>query len=217
MKCWVIEDTEDHISSEAIDASSAKMMRAGAVLVVVRGMILVRSWPIAIAGVDLTINQDMKALRPRNGIRTEYLAYILRSLEPQILDRIETAAHGTKRLRTDTLEALRIPSSSPFGFRRTPVRLCVLVVQPTSWLLRPFGLSHGHARNGDGWRAKARRPSLYSGGECSRPGRGRPCETPHVMLDIPCLATYTRAHAPGGGCGISDMCTDRRSTGGKTP
>ena len=109
MKCWVIADSEDHISSQAIDASSTKMICAGAVLVVVRGMILARKWPIAIAGIYLTINQDMKALLPRDGLHLEYLGYILRGLEPQVLDQVETAAHGTRRLKSDTLEALRIP------------------------------------------------------------------------------------------------------------
>jgi hypothetical protein len=45
----------------------------------------------------------------------------------------------------------------------------------------------------------------------------RPRETPHVTIGIPCLATYTRAHAPYGGCGISDMCTDYRATRGRAP
>jgi type I restriction enzyme S subunit len=109
MKSWIIEDAEDRISSKAIDASSAKLMRVGAVLVVVRGMILARKWPIAIAGIYLTINQDMKALLPRESILSEYLGYILRGLEPHVLDQVETAAHGTRRLKSDTLEALRIP------------------------------------------------------------------------------------------------------------
>jgi type I restriction enzyme, S subunit len=109
MKNWIIEDAEDHISSKAIDASSAKLIRAGAVLVVVRGMILARRWPVAVAGIYLTINQDMKALLPIDGILPEYLGYILRGLESQVLDQVETAAHGTRRLKSDTLKALGIP------------------------------------------------------------------------------------------------------------
>ncbi|MBI4526742.1 MAG: restriction endonuclease subunit S [Deltaproteobacteria bacterium] len=54
MKRWEIGDTEDHISAEAVRASSVKLLPAGAVLIVVRGMILERAWPIAIARVQLT-------------------------------------------------------------------------------------------------------------------------------------------------------------------
>ena len=72
-------------------------------------MILARTWPVAIAVVDLSINQDVKALRSRNGILAEYLAYILRTLERKILLKVETAAHGTKRLKTGTLKGFSIP------------------------------------------------------------------------------------------------------------
>jgi type I restriction enzyme S subunit len=109
MKRWIIDDTEDHITSQAIDRSSAKLIPEGAVLVVVRGMILARTWPVAVAGTELTINQDMKALHPSNGLIPEYLGYVLRGSEPEVLNRVETAAHGTKRLRTATLEAVEIP------------------------------------------------------------------------------------------------------------
>jgi type I restriction enzyme S subunit len=109
MKRWNIDDTEDHITSEAVDRSSAKLIPEGAVLVVVRGMILARTWPVAIAGAELTINQDMKALCPSNGLIPEYLGYTLRGSEPDVLNRVETAAHGTKRLKTKTLEAVEIP------------------------------------------------------------------------------------------------------------
>jgi type I restriction enzyme, S subunit len=112
MKRWVIDSTEDHISPEAIAASSAKIIPAGAVLAVVRGMILARSWPIAVSGVDLTINQDMKALVPKAWILSEYLGYVLKGLERQVLGQVETAAHGTRRLRTSTMESLEVPTPS---------------------------------------------------------------------------------------------------------
>jgi type I restriction enzyme S subunit len=110
MKRWVIDSTEDHISPGAVEASSAKIIPAGAVLAVVRGMILARSWPIAVSDVDLTINQDMKALVPKAGILSKYLGYVLKSLEHQVLGQVETAAHGTRRLRTSTLESLEVPT-----------------------------------------------------------------------------------------------------------
>lgn len=109
MKSWWIIEAEDHITSEALSASSAKLIPADSVLVVVRGMILDRTWPVAVNGIEVTINQDMKAITPKEDIMAEYLAYALRALEPAVLPRIGTAAHGTKRLETEALTALEIP------------------------------------------------------------------------------------------------------------
>ena len=78
-------------------------------MVVVRGMILARNWPVAIAGTELTINQDMKALCPHKNLDPRYLGYVLRGSEPEVLSQVETAAHGTKRLKTETLKGVQVP------------------------------------------------------------------------------------------------------------
>ena len=69
-----LDDTTDHISEEAVEASAANIVAPGAVLLVVRSGILSRTIPVAINTVPMALNQDMKALRPRNGIvESEYL------------------------------------------------------------------------------------------------------------------------------------------------
>ncbi|MYK91994.1 MAG: restriction endonuclease subunit S [Synechococcus sp. SB0669_bin_8] len=69
-----LDDTADHISREAVAASAASIVAPGAVLLVVRSGILSRTIPVAINTVSMALNQDMKALRPRNGIiKSEYL------------------------------------------------------------------------------------------------------------------------------------------------
>ena len=62
MKCWEIFDSQDHITQEAIDNSSTKLIGTGAVLVVIRSGVLKHSLPVAINRVLVTLNQDMKAL-----------------------------------------------------------------------------------------------------------------------------------------------------------
>lgn len=109
IKTWLLFDTQDHITQSAIENSSAKLIPSKSVLVVVRGMILDRTWPVAVSQCDMAINQDMKALAPNDGLLPEYLGYVLRVLEPFVLPKIETAAHGTKRFKTQTLESLEIP------------------------------------------------------------------------------------------------------------
>ncbi|MFQ5804372.1 MAG: restriction endonuclease subunit S [Candidatus Methylomirabilales bacterium] len=109
MKARVITDTEDHISEAAVSGSAAKWVEPKSVLVVVRGMILARSFPVALSDVRLTINQDMKALTPLSRIDPRFLAFALRSAERVILSRVEIAAHGTRRLPTEALLSLQIP------------------------------------------------------------------------------------------------------------
>lgn len=109
MKQWLINDAEKYITQLGFDNSSAKLISPPSVLFVVRGMILAHSWPISITTKDVTINQDMKALSPNDELDAKYLGYVFRALESDLLRQVETAAHGTKRLKTETVEQLEIP------------------------------------------------------------------------------------------------------------
>ena len=80
-------------------------------LVVVRSGILARTIPVAIAGRELTINQDLKAIVPRRQIDQEFLAHFLRASESKLL-RLVTRGATVHRLTTDILKALPIPVPS---------------------------------------------------------------------------------------------------------
>ncbi|MEX6687178.1 restriction endonuclease subunit S [Danxiaibacter flavus] len=62
MKTNVIHDTQDKITKESIDQSSAKLIKKDSILFVVRSGIIRRTLPIAIAGKELTTNQDLQSL-----------------------------------------------------------------------------------------------------------------------------------------------------------
>jgi type I restriction enzyme, S subunit len=109
MKVPEIYDAEDHVSDQVPIQTSLKLIPTGAVLVVVRGMILVHTAPVAIARVPLTINQDMKALLTKGAIDPDYLMWLLRISQRWLLTLVTTAAHGTRKIDTARLETLRIP------------------------------------------------------------------------------------------------------------
>ena len=109
MKTWELFDAKDHITEAAIAGSSTKMVPAETVLMVVRGMILAHSLPIALARVPLTINQDMKALIAGKRVVPEYIAYMLVGAKPILLNKVLVAGHGTRRLLTETWSNLPIP------------------------------------------------------------------------------------------------------------
>jgi type I restriction enzyme S subunit len=113
MKRFVLPDSEDHISELALETTSLKLQPVNSVLVVVRGLILAHTFPVAMNSVPVTVNQDMKALRPKAGISAKYLAWMLRGLQPLMLSLTEESAHGTKALRTDQWANQHVPVPTP--------------------------------------------------------------------------------------------------------
>lgn len=113
MKRDEIEDAEDHVSESAIAQTAVQMVPTDSVLIVVRGMILARDVPVAIARRPVTINQDMKALvLTDKRLDTLYLFAALKVQAARLLAEVTTAAHGTKKLETTRLASLpvRIPA-----------------------------------------------------------------------------------------------------------
>ena len=78
MKTDFIQDTQDHITSEAVELSSTCLVDPGAVLIVVRSGILRRTIPVAINRCSVALNQDMKALIPKSDLLASYLAALIR-------------------------------------------------------------------------------------------------------------------------------------------
>jgi type I restriction enzyme S subunit len=108
MKLDEIGDSEDHVTSLALSTGPLKLIDSGAVLVVVRGMILVHSFPVAVTSRSVTINQDMKALRCRKAIDPYFLRDYFRGTEAQIVSLADTSAHGTRKLESDVLGRFEI-------------------------------------------------------------------------------------------------------------
>lgn len=109
LKSEWIRDTQDHITQQALDDGAAELVEAGSLLVVVRGMILAHSFPVATALTRLAINQDLKALTPRDDISADYLAWLLRGSREETLSRLDEAGHGTKALRMEAWSAMNLP------------------------------------------------------------------------------------------------------------
>jgi type I restriction enzyme S subunit len=108
MKTSAISDSEDHISDVAVRQCGMRVLPAGTVLTVVRGMILAHTFPIALTTGPVTINQDMKALLPNPDCAPEFLAELLRGTSRMALALVEDSAHGTKCLRTDLWKGFRL-------------------------------------------------------------------------------------------------------------
>jgi type I restriction enzyme, S subunit len=109
MKRPYLADATDHITEDGADDANLKVLQPGAILIVVRGMILAHTVPLAINLAPLTINQDMRAFVPHDGIEAEYLCWALRMQHGRLLSLVTNAAHGTKRFESRDLFALSVP------------------------------------------------------------------------------------------------------------
>lgn len=109
MKQPYISHTTAYITAEALAQSAVRLIPASALLMVVRGMILARAFPTAVATRNVTVNQDMKALFPYDGRIVEFLLRVLRSEQSSVLRLVERSTHGTCRLDSQRIEMLAIP------------------------------------------------------------------------------------------------------------
>ena len=107
MKRFRLEDTEDHLTDDGILRGS-KLVPAGTVFLLTRGMTLLNDIPISIAGRPMTFNQDVKALLPKPGVSDAFLPYLLLGHKRHLQDLVDLSGHGTGRLNLDQLKALKV-------------------------------------------------------------------------------------------------------------
>jgi type I restriction enzyme, S subunit len=102
----VLHDTEEHLSETGLAQISGGLAPEGAVLIVVRSMILMRTLPVALAGLPMAINQDVKAVIPKEHVSPGYLAEYLRATQSFMLDQVK--ADSRRALRNETLDAFPV-------------------------------------------------------------------------------------------------------------
>jgi restriction endonuclease S subunit len=110
MKFNHIIDAEDKITREAVSESAARIVGSNSVLVVVRSGILAHTFPVATLARDVSFNQDIKAITPKNGsLLPAFLFWMLKGQEPQILSIGVKKGATVHSLANGFLEALSFP------------------------------------------------------------------------------------------------------------
>lgn len=105
----IVDTTEDYITEAAIKGSATKLVPANSVAIVVRSSILDRILPTALIPVPVALNQDMKAVVPRDGILSGYIAHLLRSRGPEILRVARKTGGSVASIESSKLFSFRIP------------------------------------------------------------------------------------------------------------
>ncbi|RWI88657.1 MAG: restriction endonuclease subunit S [Mesorhizobium sp.] len=108
MKSPVVRRTESSVSSRAI-GGACKIAPTGSLLIVVRGMILAKAIPTATIAMDATFNQDVKAFQPNGRVLPKFVQLCLQHQEQALLNSVNTATHGTKKLDADTIANVDVP------------------------------------------------------------------------------------------------------------
>lgn len=85
MKRRVIMETEDYITERAVLESATRKVPAGTILMVTRSGILKHSLPVALAGVDVALNQDMKAFTFDRRLDSRFFVYWIEGQASQLL------------------------------------------------------------------------------------------------------------------------------------
>jgi type I restriction enzyme S subunit len=112
MKQLFLADSGDHISLEAVE-SGARLVPRGTLLVLTRGMTLLKDIPICFLLREMSFNQDVKGMRPKAGIDGLFLAWMLTSNKQHLRAMVNVAGHGTGKIDTDKLISLQLAVPSP--------------------------------------------------------------------------------------------------------
>lgn len=102
LKTHFIETSIDTLTDEGFQI--ARRAPAGASLILVRGMTLLKDFPVGFAIREVAFNQDLKALVPNKNIDGLFLSFLLVSEKHKIKQLVSTAGHGTGRLDTESIK-----------------------------------------------------------------------------------------------------------------
>lgn len=83
----VLRDTARRVTTKALVETSLRLLAPGAVVVVVRSGILLHTFPVAYVPFACTVNQDVKAAQPVEGVDGRFLAILIEAHGPEILQR----------------------------------------------------------------------------------------------------------------------------------
>ena len=112
MKQEVISDSEEKLTDTALNGR-VTILPPESILIVVRGMILAHTFPVALTGREVTFNQDMKGIILNSDFSAGFVFNWFKDNSVRILQATEESTHGTKRLATDVLYGMQIPKPSP--------------------------------------------------------------------------------------------------------
>jgi type I restriction enzyme, S subunit len=107
MKKFRLSDSMEKITPEGLH-NGTRLIEAGSVLILVRGMTLLKDVPVGVTERAVAFNQDLKALIPNRGLDGHYLGFYLAANKSRLLALVGRTSHGAGRLSSDMLRSFEI-------------------------------------------------------------------------------------------------------------
>jgi type I restriction enzyme, S subunit len=107
LKRFRLNDSIEKVTREGAD-SGTRLVEAGSVLILVRGMTLLKDVPVGVTERDVAFNQDLKALVPNREVNGHYLGFYLAANRSRLLTMVDRAGHGAGRLPSELLRTFEI-------------------------------------------------------------------------------------------------------------
>jgi type I restriction enzyme S subunit len=102
-----LSDSIEKVTQEGADHGT-RLVEPGTVLILVRGMALLKDVPVGVAERVVAFNQDLKALIPNGKIDGYYLGFYLTANKTRLLSLVDRAGHGAGRLPSDLLHCFEV-------------------------------------------------------------------------------------------------------------
>jgi type I restriction enzyme S subunit len=107
MKKFRLNDSIEKVTREGLNNGTC-LIEAESVLILVRGMTLLKDVPVGVTERAVAFNQDLKALIPNGGIDGHYLGFYLAANKYRLLALVDRTTHGSGRLASDLLQSFEI-------------------------------------------------------------------------------------------------------------
>lgn len=109
VKQSVLQDTSLHISKEAIESCSTRILPKGTLVMVVRSGILQHTIPVALLGKPMAINQDVKAFTFNDSMAAKYFYYFVKGNNDNLLKTLLKDKSTVDNINQEYLKSLLIP------------------------------------------------------------------------------------------------------------
>jgi type I restriction enzyme, S subunit len=107
LKKFQLNESIEKVTREGLN-NGTRLIEAGSVLILVRGMTLLKDVPVGVTERAVAFNQDLKALIPNREVDGHYLGFYLAANKFRLLMLVDRASHGAGRLPSDLLQSFEI-------------------------------------------------------------------------------------------------------------
>jgi type I restriction enzyme S subunit len=107
LKKFRLNDSIEKVTQEGAN-NGTRLVEAGNVLILVRGMTLLKDVPVGVTERAVAFNQDLRALIPNGEVDGYYLGFYLAASKTRLMTLVDQAGHGTGRLSSDLLQSFEI-------------------------------------------------------------------------------------------------------------